>query len=163
MMSELINKIVNWADARSIVKVWQETGLKVVFTNGCFDIIHPGHVLYLENAAQQGHRLVVGLNSDASVSRLKGEDRPIQNDMARATVLAGLESVDLVVVFEEDTPLDLIKEIQPDVLVKGGDWVIEDIVGSDIVLEKGGEVRSLLFEDGHSTTNIIDKILKNEG
>ena len=161
MMSELINKIVNWADARSIVKVWQETGLKVVFTNGCFDIIHPGHVLYLENAAQQGHRLVVGLNSDASVSRLKGEDRPIQNDMARATVLAGLESVDLVVVFEEDTPLDLIKEIQPDVLVKGGDWVIEDIVGSDIVLEKGGEVRSLLFEDGHSTTNIIDKILKN--
>lgn len=163
MMSELINKIVNWADARSIVKVWQETGLKVVFTNGCFDIIHPGHVLYLENAAQQGHRLVVGLNSDASVSRLKGEDRPIQNDMARATVLAGLESVDLVVVFEEDTPLDLIKDIQPDVLVKGGDWAIEDIVGSDIVLEKGGEVRSLLFEDGQSTTNIIDKILKNEG
>lgn len=162
-MSELINKIVNWAEARSIVKVWQETGLKVVFTNGCFDIIHPGHVLYLENAAQQGHRLVVGLNSDASVSRLKGEDRPIQNDKARATVLAGLESVDLVVLFEADTPLDLIKEIRPDVLVKGGDWAIEDIVGSDIVLEKGGEVRSLLFEDGHSTTNIIDKILKNEG
>jgi len=131
---------------------------KIVFTNGCFDIIHSGHVLYLEEAKSQGDILIVGLNSDESVKRLKGNDRPINNQEDRAIVLAGLNSIDYVIEFEEDTPYNLIKIIQPDILVKGGDWAVEQIVGHDIVLNKGGKVKSLLFKEGKSTTNIINKL-----
>ena len=130
---------------------------KVVFTNGCFDILHAGHVQYLNEAKAQGDVLVVGLNSDASVKRLKGEERPINKELDRKFVLENLKSVDKVFIFEEDTPFNLISNVMPDTLVKGGDWKPDQIVGSDIVLANGGEVKSLSFKDGYSTTNIIEK------
>lgn len=130
---------------------------KIVFTNGCFDLLHVGHVRYLQEARRQGDLLVVGVNSDASVKRLKGPSRPIQNENDRAEILAALGCVDFVAIFEEDTPLNLIKQVNPNVLVKGGDWKIDQIVGSDFVLANGGEVRSLLFVDGKSTTSLIQK------
>jgi len=134
-------------------------GKKVVFTNGCFDIIHAGHVQYLNQAKSLGDILIVGLNSDDSIKRLKGSDRPINVQADRKIVLEGLRSVDNVLVFEEDTPYNLIQNIKPDILVKGGDWAAEDIVGYDIVLANGGEVKSLLFVEGSSTTSIIGKIM----
>jgi rfaE bifunctional protein nucleotidyltransferase chain/domain len=133
-------------------------GKKVVFTNGCFDILHRGHVTYLNEAKAQGDLLVLGLNSDASVKRLKGESRPVNSEQDRKFVLENLKAIDFVFIFEEDTPFNLIKEIRPDVLVKGGDWAVEDIVGSDIVIADGGEVKSLNFVDGFSTTSTIEKI-----
>jgi len=136
---------------------------KVVFTNGCFDIIHRGHVEYLEDAKALGDTLIVGLNSDASVTKLKGHNRPINKEEDRARVLLGLKSVDGVVVFKEETPLELIKMVKPDVLVKGGDWKIENIVGYEFVLERGGEVFSLPFRVGHSTTDIIERIRNSDG
>ena len=134
---------------------------KVVFTNGCFDIVHVGHLQMLAEAKKQGDYLVVGLNSDASVKRLKGESRPINNEFDRKFFLENIKSVDEVVIFEEDTPFELIKKLKPNVLVKGGDWPIEQIVGGSFVLENGGEVKSLIFKDGYSTTNIIEKVQKD--
>lgn len=131
---------------------------KIVFTNGCFDIIHRGHVSYLQDAKSLGDLLVVGLNSDASVKRLKGDSRPVNDEQSRKFVLEGLRSVDFVEIFNEDTPLNLIKSIMPDILVKGGDWQTNQIVGSKEVLENGGQVLSLRFVNGHSTTSIIEKI-----
>jgi rfaE bifunctional protein nucleotidyltransferase chain/domain len=131
---------------------------QIVFTNGCFDLLHIGHVRYLQEARKQGDLLVVGVNSDSSVKRLKGPQRPIQNESDRAEILAALACVDYAVIFEDDTPLNLIKELQPQVLVKGGDWKPENIVGSDVVLANGGKVLSLQFVDGRSTTNIVTKI-----
>ena len=131
---------------------------KIVFTNGCFDIIHRGHAQYLMQAAELGHVLVVGLNSDASVKRLKGSDRPIQDEQTRAEILASLFYVSYVAVFDEDTPFDLISLVQPDILVKGGDYTIENIVGHDIVKARGGKVLTLPFVDGHSTTSILSRI-----
>lgn len=133
---------------------------KVVFTNGCFDILHRGHVSYLNEAKSLGDILVVGLNSDVSVKRLKGESRPVNKENDRKFVLENLKSIDFVFIFEEDTPLNLINKIQPNILVKGGDWSPEQIVGSKEVLERGGEVHSLKFIDGHSTTSTIEKIQK---
>lgn len=133
---------------------------KVVFTNGCFDIIHKGHVTYLNEAKSLGDHLIVGINSDDSVKRLKGKDRPVNNESDRAFVLDNLKSVDDVLIFNEDTPYDIIKEIIPDLLVKGGDWKEEDIVGSDIVKMNGGKVISLQFVNNYSTTNILEKIEK---
>ncbi len=135
---------------------------KVVFTNGCFDIIHVGHVVYLSEAKSLGDILVVGLNSDSSVKRLKGESRPVNNQRDRATVLSALESVDYVVIFDEDTPYNLINALIPDVLVKGGDWLPDQIVGADIVIKNGGTVRSLRFVQGKSTTNLIEQIQKKD-
>ncbi|MCU0577270.1 MAG: D-glycero-beta-D-manno-heptose 1-phosphate adenylyltransferase [Desulfobacterota bacterium] len=132
--------------------------MKVVFTNGCFDIIHAGHVTYLAKARVMGDCLVVGLNSDSSVRRIKGPERPINREQARAAVLGALACVDHVVLFEEDTPLNLIECIRPDVLVKGGDWAVEDIVGADVVRSSGGQVITIPFEDGFSTTGIIRRI-----
>ena len=134
---------------------------KVVFTNGCFDIVHVGHLQMLAEAKKQGDYLVVGLNSDASVKRLKGESRPINNEIDRKFFLENIKSVDEVFIFEEDTPFELIKKLKPNVLVKGGDWPIEQIVGGSFVLENGGEVKSLIFKDGYSTTNIIEKVQKD--
>lgn len=133
---------------------------KVVFTNGCFDILHVGHVKYLQEAKAQGDILVVGINADASVRKLKGESRPIQNEQDRGDVLSALACVDFVTVFEEDTPEKLIHLVKPDVLVKGGDWKVDQIVGSDFVMSYGGKVKSLQFVQGKSTTNIVSKILK---
>jgi D-glycero-beta-D-manno-heptose 1-phosphate adenylyltransferase len=142
----------------AVVQKWRKAGKKIVFTNGCFDLIHVGHVLYLESAAALGDKLVIGLNSDASVRRLKGPTRPINDQNNRSYVLAALRSVDAVIIFDEDDPERLIKEVCPDILVKGGDWRPDQIIGSDFVLKNGGEVRSLQFVDGYSTTSIEKKI-----
>jgi rfaE bifunctional protein nucleotidyltransferase chain/domain len=131
---------------------------KIVFTNGCFDILHRGHVAYLCEAKKLGDLLVIGLNSDASVKRLKGPERPINNENDRQYVMSQLKPVDFVEIFSEDTPLNLILKISPQVLVKGGDWKIDQIVGGKEVIQSGGEVFSLNFIDGYSTTSIIHKI-----
>jgi rfaE bifunctional protein nucleotidyltransferase chain/domain len=136
----------------------QNQGKRIVFTNGCFDILHRGHVTYLAEARRLGDLLVVGLNSDASVKRLKGPERPINNQEDRKYVLGQLKSVDFVEIFEEDTPLRLILTVRPRILVKGGDWKIDQIVGGREVIADGGDVFSLNFVDGYSTTSIIDKI-----
>ena len=133
---------------------------KIVFTNGCFDLLHVGHIRYLSQAKKLGDFLIIGLNSDRSVKKLKGKDRPINSFEDRATLLSALNSVDLVIKFEEQTPENLIKDIVPDVLVKGGDYNIEDIVGYQIVIQNGGHVKTLSFYDGYSSTNYIDKINK---
>jgi len=130
-------------------------GKRIVFTNGCFDILHMGHVDYLNEAKSLGDLLVVGLNSDASVRRLKGSDRPINNEEDRKAMLLNLRSVDCVQIFDEETPLTIIKKINPKILVKGGDWKVEQIVGHEFVLSNGGQVMSLKFKDGYSTSNII--------
>lgn len=131
---------------------------KIVFTNGCFDVLHYGHVHYLVQARQLGDLLVVGLNSDASVRRLKGESRPVNPEQARAFVLAALEMVDYVCLFEEDTPYELIAAVKPDVLVKGGDYAVDNIVGSDIVKGRNGDVVVLPFVEGFSSSSIIEKL-----
>ncbi|HQW85911.1 MAG TPA: D-glycero-beta-D-manno-heptose 1-phosphate adenylyltransferase [Flavobacteriales bacterium] len=142
-----------------LAHVWRVKGDRIVFTNGCFDLLHRGHVEYLEEAAQLGDRLVVGINSDASVRRLgKGSDRPLNDEESRALVVAALRCVDAVVIFDEDTPLELITALQPDVLAKGGDWKPEQIVGADVVKARGGSVHSLKLVDGFSTTALVEKI-----
>lgn len=133
-------------------------GKKIVFTNGCFDILHKGHVVYLNEARKLGDALIIGLNSDTSVRRLKGSSRPVNSEADRKYILDNLSCVDCVEIFSEDTPIDIIEEILPSILVKGGDWKPEEIVGSSVVLSNGGEVRSLQFVDGYSTTNVIEKI-----
>jgi D-beta-D-heptose 7-phosphate kinase/D-beta-D-heptose 1-phosphate adenosyltransferase len=147
----------DWAVADERVRGWRAQGLRVGFTNGCFDLLHPGHVKLLAKARAECDRLVVGLNSDASVCRLKGEGRPIQDAHARADVLAALEAVDLVVVFEQDTPLELIERLRPTVLVKGGDYRMEDIVGREVVEGEGGHVVLVDLVPGHSTTDIVKR------
>lgn len=146
-------------DAVKAVSKWKGSG-KVVFTNGCFDILHAGHVDYLEKARNFGDKLVVGLNTDSSVKRLKGTSRPVNPELARARVLAALEFVDAVVLFPEDTPLELIMSIRPDILVKGADYDIKNIVGADFVLNNGGRVETVPLTDGFSTSGIIGKITK---
>lgn len=148
-------------DLKGLCEQWRNQNLKIVFTNGCFDIIHEGHVRYLTEAKSLGDKLVVGINSDDSVKRLKGPNRPINKALSRAVVMAGLMSVDAVVIFEEDTPSALISTLLPDVLVKGGDWKTEEIVGSDIVMKHGGKVFSLAFHEGYSTT-LIEQKIKNK-
>lgn len=133
---------------------------KIVFTNGCFDLLHVGHIRYLAQAKRLGDFLIIGLNSDSSVKELKGEDRPINSFEDRATLLSAIESVDLVIMFEEQTPENLIKDIVPNILVKGGDYNIEDIVGYQTVMQNGGQVKTLSFYDGYSSTNYINKIKK---
>jgi D-glycero-beta-D-manno-heptose 1-phosphate adenylyltransferase len=155
-------KIMSPIAARTLIGAWQANGDTVVFTNGCFDLLHYGHLHYLADARDLGQRLVIGLNSGASVRRLKGPRRPINDELTRTRQLAALEIVDVVVVFEEDTPLELIRTLQPDILVKGGDWTPEQIVGADLVLARGGQVLSLPFVAGYSTTNIEQKILNSQ-
>ena len=139
---------------------WREQGLKVVFTNGCFDLVHLGHVDYLEKARNLGDKLVLGLNTDASIKGLKGEERPLQDELSRARIMASLLFVDAVVLFSEPTPYNLIKLVQPDILVKGDDYSPENIVGADVVKEKGGEIKTIPFVKGYSTSNIVAKIKK---
>ncbi|MBC7421703.1 MAG: D-glycero-beta-D-manno-heptose 1-phosphate adenylyltransferase [Bdellovibrio sp.] len=139
------------------VEKYRAQNKKIVFTNGCFDLLHIGHVRYLEQAKSLGDLLIVGINTDASVKKLKGPTRPIQNENDRADILAALKSVDHTILFDDETPLELIKKVKPDFLVKGGDWKPEQIVGSDFVMSYGGQVRSLKFIDGRSTTSMIEK------
>ena len=150
----------NWIEANKQVDKWKLTGLKVVFTNGCFDILHRGHVEYLTDAKACGDKLVTALNSDSSVRGLKGDFRPIQNQDDRAAILDALASVDLVVVFDEETPAEIVKTLIPDVLVKGGDYTPETIVGADTVTANGGEVKIIPFRSGQGTSIIIEKIIK---
>ncbi|MBK9193402.1 MAG: D-glycero-beta-D-manno-heptose 1-phosphate adenylyltransferase [Flavobacteriales bacterium] len=152
-------RIVDLTNVKRLCNIWRMKGDRIVFTNGCFDILHRGHVEYLQEAASLGDRLVIGVNSDASVKRQgKGPERPLNDQDSRAKVLAALRLVDAVVIFDEDTPLALIEAIVPDVLVKGGDWSEDRIVGADVVRKNGGEVRSLKLVDGFSTTALVEKI-----
>jgi D-beta-D-heptose 7-phosphate kinase/D-beta-D-heptose 1-phosphate adenosyltransferase len=151
-------KIFDLSGLQHQLSRWRLLGKTVAFTNGCFDIVHQGHIASLSDAAREADFLVVGLNSDASTCRLKGENRPINNQHARATVMAALLMVDAVILFEEDTPLNLINAIRPDVLVKGGDYTLEQIVGAKEVIETGGRVVINPIVPGFSTTGIIEKI-----
>ena len=154
-------KIVpDYEKAGNFVRSWQQQGLNVVFTNGCFDLIHKGHILYLEEASQQGDKLIVAINADKSVRKLKGKHRPIKDEDNRTLIMAAFSFVDLVVIFHEETPLELIEMVTPDVLVKGGDWKPDQIVGSEHVMNHGGKVLSLQFVDGYSTTALENKIKK---
>jgi len=152
------SKVLALPQLKDRVSVWRRGGKKIGFTNGCFDLLHPGHVSLLAQAKAACDKLVVGLNSDSSVKRLKGDSRPIQNEASRSAVLASLGSVDAVVLFSDDTPLGLIEALKPDVLVKGADYTVETVVGSEIVLGYGGEVLLAQLEDGHSTTGTIARM-----
>ncbi|MBU0474277.1 MAG: D-glycero-beta-D-manno-heptose 1-phosphate adenylyltransferase [Bacteroidetes bacterium] len=152
------NILIPHEELKAIVKRLKATGKKIVFTNGCFDILHAGHVDYLAKAKVKGDILIIGLNSDESVARIKGKLRPIVNQNERAFILSNLRSVDYVTLFNEDTPLELISAIIPDVLVKGADWSIDNIVGKDIVLENGGSVEPIDFVIEQSTSKIVAKI-----
>jgi rfaE bifunctional protein nucleotidyltransferase chain/domain len=154
------NKIKSWENLKEQVELWKKAGEKVVFSNGCFDILHLGHIDYLEKARSLGNRLVIGLNNDESVRQLKGSERPVNNEIARSRILAALEFVDGVTIFSEDTPKELIAFLIPDILVKGSDYSTDNIVGADIVLANGGEVKTIDLVEGYSTTNLIQKLKK---
>lgn len=154
-------RIVTVEEAVRTAMKWEQLQQTTVFTNGCFDLIHSGHLAYLSEAAGLADRLIIGLNSDRSVRMLKGETRPVKSQDTRALLLASLRWVDMVVIFDEETPSDLISTLRPDVLVKGGDWKVEEIVGGDIVTSYGGIVRSLPYIEGYSSSNYIEKIVKN--
>ncbi len=154
------NKITDLESLLNQVASWKSSGLKVVFTNGCFDIIHLGHIDYLEKASNLGDKMIVALNTDASVANLKGPQRPVVNEEARTRMMAAFEFVDAVLLFNEETPLRLIEAIKPDILVKGSDYLTENIVGAEIVMKNGGKVETVDLVEGYSTTNIIEKIKK---
>ena len=154
----LNKKIVSRNKLRTISAKLKRKNKTIVFTNGCFDILHRGHIEYLNKAKSFGDILVVGLNSDTSVRRIKGRKRPINKQSDRAKVLSILESINFISIFNEDTPFDLIKYVKPDILIKGADWKKEDIVGKDIVESYGGEVRTIKYLKGYSTTEILKKI-----
>jgi rfaE bifunctional protein nucleotidyltransferase chain/domain len=154
-----MSNILTKDEIKSLIKKNKDENKKVVFTNGVFDLVHAGHVDYLIKAKAMGDILIVGLNSDSSVKRIKGEKRPLINQTERAFLLSNLKPVDFVVIFDEDNPLELIKELIPDILVKGADWSLEKIIGSDVVLENGGEVRNIQFINEQSTSKIISTIV----
>ena len=140
---------------------WRELGKKIGFTNGCFDLIHPGHIALLENSRTYCDILVVGLNSDRSVAKLKGSARPIQDELSRKTILTALKTVSVVIIFDEETPERLIKQLRPDIIIKGGDYSIQDIIGADFVRSYGGEVLTIPYLEGNSSSNIIDKVKRS--
>lgn len=155
-----MGQVLQWNQIQSALAPLRAQKKKIVFTNGVFDLLHVGHIRYLQEARKLGDVLFIGVNADSSVRRLKGPSRPIQNQSDRAEILAALESVSFTVIFDEDTPANLIQEVRPDILVKGGDWKIESIVGAPFVQSYGGQVLSLQFVDGKSTTKIIEKSQK---
>ena len=157
-LTTIKNKLLSREALETKLAEWHSAGETIVFTNGCFDILHRGHVEYLAQAADLGDKLIIGLNTDASVKRLKGENRPINDEKSRALLLSALQFVDVVVFFDEDTPYELIKQVQPDILVKGNDYKPEEIVGYDIVTAKGGKVLTIDLVEGFSTTNIIKRL-----
>ena len=159
-LNKLNNKIYSLKELENQVTSWKQVGEKVVFTNGCFDIIHRGHIEVLAQTADLGDRLIIGLNSDSSIQKLKGKNRPIIDEQSRAILLASLSFVDAVVLFSEDTPINLISTLKPDLLAKGGDYEISTIVGHKVVQENGGKVILVPFIDGFSSTTIIEKIRK---
>jgi len=154
------DKIFSLPQLLEQLKIWRSQNQRIVFTNGCFDLLHLGHVDYLEKARQLGDKLVLGLNTDDSISRIKGPSRPLQDEMSRARIMASLLFIDAVVLFDENTPLELIEAVQPDILVKGDDYTVAQIVGHEVVLSRGGEVKTVPLVKGYSTTNIVKKIEK---
>lgn len=160
-LQRLKNKIVTAEQLQKLLHVWRFKGDKIVFTNGCFDILHAGHIHSLASAAEFGNRLVVGLNSDASVRDIKKPGRPLQDEQTRALVVAALDCVDAVVLFDDKTPKALIEAVAPDVLAKGGDYKVADIAGADFVIAKGGRVEIIPLLEGYSTTAVEEKILRN--
>ena len=160
LVESINDKIKTIDQAKAVIASWKVLGKTVAFTNGCFDILHPGHLFSLAQTAKEADYLIVGLNSDDSVKRLKGPERPINNTHDRAIILANLVLVDMVVVFEEDTPLELISNLLPDVLVKGGDYTIDTIVGAKVVIANGGKVIINPIVEGFSSTQLIEKIKK---
>ena len=152
------SKIYSLSDLKIQSDKWKENGKKIVFTNGCFDLVHRGHLEVLANTADLGDKLIIGLNSDSSIKELKGENRPIMDEISRAILLASLQFVDAIVFFSEETPYKLIETLIPDVLAKGGDYKVTEIAGNGVVLENGGEVILFPFIDGFSSTNIVEKI-----
>jgi rfaE bifunctional protein nucleotidyltransferase chain/domain len=160
-LKNIKNKICTQADLKSVLNVWRLLEKKIVFTNGCFDLLHLGHIDYLSKSADMGNKLVIGLNSDSSVSALKGPGRPISDQISRAVILASFSFVDAVVLFDEPTPLQLIELIRPDILVKGADYTIDKIVGADIVSQYGGLVSTIEYLNGYSTSLIEKKIKSN--
>ena len=156
----LNNKIFSLKDLEDKVTSWKQSGKEVVFTNGCFDIIHRGHIKMLAQAADLGDRFIIGLNSDSSIQNLKGKNRPIIDQQSRAILLASLSFVDAVILFSDETPINLINTLKPDILAKGGDYEISTIVGNEVIQENGGQVILIPFLDGFSSTTIIDKIKK---
>ena len=157
----ITNKVITREELAFQLAVWRFKDMKIVWTNGCFDLLHLGHIDYLSKAKDQGDILIVGVNTDKSVRRIKKEGRPITDEVSRSTIIAALRFVDAVILFDEETPYEMIQMIQPNVLVKGSDYTAEDIVGYDIVKAKGGEVVTIDFLDGYSTTAIEEKIRKS--
>ena len=160
--NSIVNKISSWKELASKIAQWRVLGKTIAFTNGCFDILHAGHIASLSEAASHADYLVVGLNADSSIKGLKGPNRPVNNEESRALLLASLSVVDAVVVFSEPTPLELINLVQPDFLVKGGDYKIEEIVGAKEVIERGGKVIINPIVEGFSTTSLIEKMRSKE-
>lgn len=156
----LKSKITSKLELESQLKNWRSQDQKIVFTNGCFDLLHFGHIDYLAKARDLGDRLIIGLNTDASISRIKGPSRPVKDQMSRAHILAAIQFVDAVIFFDEETPIELISWLKPDVLVKGSDYTIKEIIGHELVLENGGEVKTISFVEGFSSSKLIDKIIK---
>jgi rfaE bifunctional protein nucleotidyltransferase chain/domain len=151
-------KIRELPDAKKEVEGLKSKNKKIVFTNGCFDILHIGHARYLYAAREMGDFLIVAMNSDRSVKAIKGSDRPIMNQSERSEMLASLECVDMVIIFDEDSPMEVIRHLMPDILVKGGDWKEEDIIGADVVRAAGGQIRTIPYINGYSTSGIIKRI-----
>jgi len=162
MIERIKAKILDQTTISATIARWRLLDQRIVFTNGCFDLLHYGHLHYLAEAKSLGDKLIIGVNASDSVKRLKGTHRPINDDLTRFYLLASLTFVDAVIEFHEDTPLELIKTVQPDILVKGGDWLPEQIVGAEVVLKSGGEVKSLPYIKGYSTTNIEHKIKNSQ-
>jgi len=152
--------IMNREKLKKAVNSLKKAGKKVVFTNGCYDLLHVGHIRLLQSARKKGDILIVAINSDASVRRIKGDKRPLVNQKERAETLAALECIDIVTVFNEDDPFNIIKDIMPDILVKGGDWPLDKIIGSDIVIKNGGKVMNIKYQAGKSTTNLVGRVVK---
>ncbi len=152
--------IMNREKLKKTVNSLKKAGKKVVFTNGCYDLLHVGHIRLLQSARKKGDILIVAINSDTSVRRIKGDKRPLVNQKERAETLAALECIDIVTVFNEDDPFNIIKDIMPDILVKGGDWPLDKIIGSDIVIKNGGKVMNIKYQAGKSTTNLVGRVVK---
>ncbi|MCD6539443.1 MAG: D-glycero-beta-D-manno-heptose 1-phosphate adenylyltransferase [Candidatus Omnitrophica bacterium] len=156
----MVSKVIKVSKLAHLVKTLKKKKKKIVFTNGCFDLIHPGHIKLLSSAKKQGEVLILGLNSDSSIRKIKGEKRPILKEKERIEILSAITYIDYIVVFKEETPFKLVKIIKPDVLVKGGDWEEKDIVGADLVKKQGGKIVRIRLKKGYSTTTLIEKIKK---
>ena len=157
-LKNIKNKIFSIAELKKEVQKWKKNNDKIVFTNGCFDILHLGHIELLAKAADLGNKLIIAINSDASIKVLKGEKRPILDEKSRSIIIASLEKVNAVIIFKESTPLDVIKKINPDIIVKGGDYIKEDVIGKNYIEKYGGEVIIFPLSEGFSTTSILEKI-----